>query len=230
MEATSHLLDGPPARIAAVCDIWNLNAEVLPFSSHRDDTNILNAWAPRQTTAERIEWWWWWWWCSEQNLQQRNPRPLVLFAVYPHLLSFLWYVPDRCQRHYNEEDRLQRQLVQRQLAWTRRQRAAEGVTHWDVRGSSCICWTSSLYVWQGQVKGKDETILCFCVCLLILSSDCSSVSCSSPSLLFIMFIPWWKDSRHNPGTFAVWHAASPSQDSPPLSPCVSPLLVLLAAG
>lgn len=34
----------------------------------------------------------------------------------PRLLSLPWYVPDRCQRHLNEKDQLQRLRVQRQLA------------------------------------------------------------------------------------------------------------------
>lgn len=50
-----------------------------------------------------------------------SAHPLVMCAISPCLLTLPWYVPDRCQRHSNEEDQLQRQLVQRQLAWTRRQ-------------------------------------------------------------------------------------------------------------
>lgn len=50
-------------------------------------------------------------------------------AISPCLLTLPWYVPDRCQRHSNEEDQLQRQLVQRQLAWTRRQTEQGGGSH-----------------------------------------------------------------------------------------------------
>lgn len=78
----------------------NFTAAARSYLSHIDDTTIWNTWSPQQkhSQKERMNKGWEEVW-SEANSQQENPHPLVLCTVYPRLLSLLWYVPDRCQRH-----------------------------------------------------------------------------------------------------------------------------------
>lgn len=185
--------------------------------------------AVRETLGRRIHIHWW---CTSSP---------------PRLLSLLWYIPDRCQRHLNEEDQLQRQLVQRQLAWTRRQTEQRGVTHWDVRGSSWICWTSSLYVWQGQIKGIEEMTVCVCWCGSVWACVCVFffyiviwLGVWSVSILFLSISPSLPQSclTHLGRTadtilgrllFGMLHLPARTA-SLSLSLSLSPLSALLAAG
>lgn len=71
----------------------------------------------------------------------------------PRLPSLLWYSPDGCQWLLNEEDELQRQLVQRQLAWTRRQTEQRGKVrgggfHGSAGPALCMYMTGTDQGWQ----------------------------------------------------------------------------------
>lgn len=140
-------------------------------------------------------------------------------------LSLLqWYVPETCQRHLNEEDELQRQLVQRQLAWTRRQTEQRGVTL-GCEGSPWIGWTSSVYVWQGQTNiHLHMTVVRAAVCrvysLDVWLSIWSVVPLSPPlSILPSLhyFNPCWK-GQQSP-SWALFGISPAGQALPQSVPC-----------
>lgn len=126
-------------------DMSEPSAEAAACCSHAGDTNTSNTWSPQHNTTQH----------AAPGRPEEGESGGRLAAggdtsagVPPRFLCLLWYVPDTCQRRLNEEDLLQRQQEQRQLARTR---AEGGGTGWDVRGGRlmdlpdqlCACMTGT---------------------------------------------------------------------------------------
>lgn len=169
--------------------------------------------------------------CCWRNWAQEH-----LFALHnehgsnpPCLPSLLWYSPDRSQWLLNVEDELQRQLVQRQLARSRRQAQQRG----KMRGSSCR--TCSLDVWQGH-KGWGFDSVSELIWRHVFVEACLSFTWSvwSVSFLFLFYpscLPSCSIQQSASGAICrlACSISLPGQCLfPPLFVC--PPLTLLAAG